>query len=57
MIEVDWRVLFIDFINDQKLPSSVDQKALKLHASLGEARVMFWLETSCTSVVLQQASL
>jgi hypothetical protein len=27
MIEVDWRVPFIDFIKDQKLPPGVDEKS------------------------------
>jgi hypothetical protein len=57
MIEVDWRIPFIDFIRDQKLPLGVDEKALMLHASSGKARVMFWSMTSCKSVVQQQASL
>jgi hypothetical protein len=27
MIEVDWRVTFIDYIQEHKLPSSVDPKS------------------------------
>jgi hypothetical protein len=33
MIEVDWRVAFIDYIQEHKLPPGVDQKALKLLVS------------------------
>jgi hypothetical protein len=40
-IEVDWRVAFIDYIQQHKLPPSVDQKALKLLASYGAAKGMF----------------
>jgi hypothetical protein len=29
MIEVDWRVLFIDFIKDQKQPPGVDEKSIE----------------------------
>jgi ribonuclease HI len=32
MITVNWRVTFIDYIQEHKLPPSVDQKALRLHA-------------------------
>jgi hypothetical protein len=33
MIEVDWRVAFIYYIEEHKLSPSVDQKALKLPTS------------------------
>jgi hypothetical protein len=29
MIEVGWRVLFIDFIKDQKLPPGIDERSAK----------------------------
>jgi hypothetical protein len=29
MIEIDWRVPFINFIKDQKLPSSIDTKSVE----------------------------
>jgi hypothetical protein len=29
MIEVDWRVPFINFIKDQKLPPGVDEKSVE----------------------------
>jgi ribonuclease HI len=33
MIEVDWRVTFIDYIQEHKLPSALTQKALRRHTS------------------------
>jgi hypothetical protein len=33
MIEVDWRVTFINYIQEHKLPPASTQKALRLHAS------------------------
>jgi hypothetical protein len=33
MIKVDWRVTFIDYIQEHKLPPASTQKALKLLAS------------------------
>jgi hypothetical protein len=33
MIEVDWRVTFIEYIQEHKLPPTSTLKALRLHAS------------------------
>jgi ribonuclease HI len=41
MIEVDWRVAFINYIQEHKLPPMSTQKALKLLASYGAAKGMF----------------
>jgi hypothetical protein len=42
MIEVDWRVAFIDYIQEHKLLPSVDpKKALKLLAYYGVAKDTF----------------
>jgi hypothetical protein len=33
MIEINWRVMFLDFIKEHKLPQASTQKALRPHAS------------------------
>jgi hypothetical protein len=33
MIEVDWRVTFIDYIQEHKLPPGIDPKSVRLLAS------------------------
>jgi hypothetical protein len=55
MIEVDWRVAFIDYIQKHKLPPSVDKKALNLLASYGAAKGMFYSGATCTSMNQHQA--
>jgi hypothetical protein len=41
MIEVDWRVAFIDYIQEHKLPPASTQKVLKLLASYDASKGMF----------------
>jgi hypothetical protein len=41
MIEVDWRMAFIDYIQEHKLPPASIQNVLKLLASYGTAKGMF----------------
>ncbi|RLM92153.1 retrotransposon protein, putative, Ty3-gypsy subclass [Panicum miliaceum] len=41
MVEADWRVTFIDYIQEHKLPPALTQKVLRLIASYGVAEGMF----------------
>jgi hypothetical protein len=56
MIEVDWRVPFIDFIRDQKLPQASTSKAPRPHALSRRAKGMLWLAAGSISMDRQQAS-
>jgi hypothetical protein len=40
MIKVDWRVAFIDYIQEHKLTPGVNQRELKLLAPYGAAKGM-----------------
>ena len=56
MIDEDWRIQFIDFIKEFKLPPHVDPKALKLPTSSGVARVSSLSATTYTCVLLLASS-
>jgi hypothetical protein len=55
MIEVDWRVAFIDYIQEHKLPPGVNPKSAKATRILRCSKGYVLVEVTCTSVDQHQA--
>jgi hypothetical protein len=55
MIEVDWRVMFINYIQEHKLPLSINPKSAEATHILRRSKGYVLAGTTCTGVAQHQA--